>query len=95
MHAQCSIAHRRKNVLILKLKAGPISGVVTPDPPYCFMQEIPIPPGRKNKHRIRATVADLCDLARIVGLADLRIDLTTQLALVEPLEAVQRVRPAG
>ena len=50
-----------------------------------------MPPGRKNVDRIRARSADLRDLRRIVGLAELGIELACELALVEALVARQRI----
>ena len=76
----------------LKEKPGPMIGMSTPDSAYCFMNAMPMPPGRKAKTGIRTGRANLRDFARIVRLANLGVDLIRQFALVEALEAGQRVR---
>jgi hypothetical protein len=48
--------------------------------------------GEEEKHGIRAGCTDLRDFGRIVGLAELGVDLADKLALVVALEAVQRIR---
>jgi hypothetical protein len=45
-----------------KLKAGPITGMSTPLSAYCFMNEMPMPPGRKKK-TLSAPLARICAIS--------------------------------
>ena len=76
----------------LKEKPGPITGMLDARLRILLHEGDAHAAGQEEEHAVGARGADLRDLGGIVGLAELGVDLADQLALVEALEAVQRIR---
>ena len=76
----------------LKEKPGPITGMFNARLRILLHEGDAHAAGQEEEHGIGAGSADLGDFGRVVGLAELGVDLAGQLALVVALEAVQRIR---